>query len=218
MNMNFKKWCENNYVKIKKWEWYKNNSQTILNLLLIIGIIWTLLSGMFSFVPSLLYQKDSKISSTTKAGSVAIGENLNIVAIDGVDNPTSATLTALNISLQATPGSSSIDLSKVLVNIQGQTYNYGVFGSSATGNVFQVYVLRLANPNSPSLGNLNRYSTLPNPSIGPGDEARLDLNVTSLDMGQNTPITISLTPQSGATVTNPVTIPAFKGPSVSIYP
>ncbi|MFH1230539.1 MAG: hypothetical protein V1709_03490 [Planctomycetota bacterium] len=48
--MNYKKWCDNNSDVIA----------TTLNLLLIIGIIWTMLAATFSNVPSLLFPKDSK--------------------------------------------------------------------------------------------------------------------------------------------------------------
>ncbi len=159
-------------------------------------------------------QMNAKSSQTVKSAATAISENLNIIAIDGIANGT--TLTSLNVSVQGAPGSSTIDLSKVLLKVQGQTYNFSTSGPSST--TFGVWPLRLANYTSDvsTLGPTGNYTTINPPMLDPGSIARLD--ISSLSLTANTYVTLSLTPQSGATVTNPVTLPAFSGTNISIYP
>ncbi len=159
-------------------------------------------------------QMNAKSSQTVKAAATAISENLNIVAIDGIANGN--TLTNINITVQGAPGSSTIDLSKVLLKVQGQVYNYSTSGPSST--TFGVWPIRLANYTSDvsTLGAPGAYTNFASPGLDPGSMARLD--VAGLSLTPNTYVTLSLTPQSGATVTNPVTLPAFSGTNISIYP
>jgi flagellin FlaB len=169
-------------------------------------------------------QMNAKASSTTKSASTAIGENLNIVAVDGQNS--GGVLSSLNITLQVAPGGSSVDLSKVLLKVQGQPYNYSATASgtgttpSSVPNAFSVYALRLSSNTSQALTTLgtNTWSLVLSPQLGPGDLARLDLTTTSLALTQNTPITLSITPANGAPISNPVTLPAFTATNISIYP
>jgi archaellin len=158
----------------------------------------------------------------TKKPATAISENINVIAIDGQNG--GGILTSLNITLIGAAGSSTIDLSKVLLKVQGQPYNYSASASGAapstSANTFSVYTLRLSNAASTALTSLgtNTWSTVQSPMLGSGDLARLDVGVAGLGLGQNTPIQLSLTPANGATVTNPVTLPAFTSTNISIYP
>ncbi len=167
-------------------------------------------------------QMNAKSTQTVKAAATAIGENINIVAIDGINNGN--TLNSLNITIAGASGSSTVDLSKVLLKVQGQPYYYlagtaGAFPAIGSGN-FSVYILRLSTSGSTSLGStgLSTWSNSTAPGLDPGSLARLDLNVSSFALGPNTPVTLSLTPQSGATVNNPITLPAFSTSNISIYP
>ncbi len=157
-------------------------------------------------------QMNAKSSETVKAASTAIGENLNIVAIDGIASGT--TLTNLSVTVQGAPGSSTIDLSKVIIKVQGQFYNFSNSTSGGSSNSFGVWPIRLAT--NSTLGSYGSYST-GNPGLDTGSIARLDI-VAPSGLTPNTYVTLSLTPQSGATVTNPVTLPAFSGTNISIYP
>ncbi|MBU4138972.1 MAG: flagellin, partial [Euryarchaeota archaeon] len=80
----------------------------------------------------------SKSTSTTKEAAAAIGENIVIEAVDG--NYTTTTLSALNITIKVAAGGSSVDLSKVLLKVQSQTYNYSRSSGNAS-NTFKVYIL-----------------------------------------------------------------------------
>lgn len=154
-------------------------------------------------------QMNAKSSQTVKSAATAISENLNLIAIDGIQSNNA--LTGINITVQGAPGSSVIDLSKVLLKVQGQVYNFSTGPGTTT---FGVMPIRLAN--NSNLGTIGAYSS--SPMLDPGSIARLDAGVTGLSLQPNTYVTLSLTPQSGATITNPITIPAFSGTNVSIYP
>ncbi len=158
-------------------------------------------------------QMNAKSSQTVKSAATAIGENLIIVAIDG--SVSNNALTGLNVTVQGAPGSSTIDLSKVILKAQGQVYNFSNSTSGGSATSFGIWPIRLANGST--LGSLGSYST-GTPGLDTGSIARLDLSVASLNLQPNTYVTLALTPQSGATINNPVTLPAFSGTSVSIYP
>jgi len=158
----------------------------------------------------------SKSAGTTKEAASAVGENLAVEAVDGYkSSPSSTTLQFLNITIRVAAGGSEVDLSKVLLKVQTQNYNYSV--SSVSANTFRVYVLR---QEGIDLGNsTNAYSDKDNPVLKVGALARIDAGVSGLTLAQKTSITIALTPEKGTTFNLPLTLPAFGSTnSVPIYP
>jgi archaellin len=155
----------------------------------------------------------SKSTSTTKEAAAAIGENFAVDSIDGVNN--GAILTDLNITIRVAAGGSAMDLSKVLLKINSQNYNYTK--ASPTGNQFRVWVLR---QEGTGLGaSANAYSGSDSPSLDSGALARVDVSVAGLNVPQKKPITISMTPEKGTTFNLPLTLPSFTNVgSISIYP
>lgn len=156
----------------------------------------------------------SKSTSTTKEAAAAIGENIVIEAVDG--NYSSTTLTALNITIKVAAGGSSVDLSKVLLKVQAQTYNYSRQSAVNATNTFYVYILR---QDGTPLGNSTGIlSDSANPSLEPGGLARLDVTVTGLGLAQKKAMSLALTPEKGTTVNMPLLLPAFSNPPLAIYP
>ncbi|MBU3967263.1 MAG: hypothetical protein KKG76_07825, partial [Euryarchaeota archaeon] len=155
----------------------------------------------------------SKSTSTTKEAAAAIGENIVIEAVDG--NYTTTTLSALNITIKVAAGGSSVDLSKVLLKVQSQTYNYSRSSGNAS-NTFKVYILR---QDGTPLGNSTGiWSDSSNPSLEPGGLARLDVDVSALGLTQKKAMSLALTPEKGTTVNMPLLLPAFSNPPLAIYP
>jgi flagellin FlaB len=155
----------------------------------------------------------SKSTSTTKEAAAAIGENIVIEAVDG--NYSGTTLTALNITIKVAAGGSSVDLSKVLLKVQSQTYNYSRSSVTAS-NSYKVYVLR--QDGTPLGASTGALSDSANPSLEPGGLARLDVDVTSLGLAQKKAMALALTPEKGTTVNMPLLLPAFSNPPLAIYP
>jgi len=158
----------------------------------------------------------SKATGTTKEAAAAVGENLAVEAIDGYrSSSTQTTLDFLNITIKVAAGGSEVDLSKVLLKVQTQNYNYSV--SSVSANTFRVYVLR---QEGTDLGNsTNAYSDKSNPVLKVGALARIDAGVSGLTLAQKTSMTLALTPEKGTTFNLPLTLPAFGSTnSVPIYP
>ena len=155
----------------------------------------------------------SKSTSTTKEAAAAIGENIVIEAVDG--NYSSTTLTALNITIKVAAGGSSVDISKVLLKVQSQTYNYSRSSVTAS-NSYKVYVLR--QDGTPLGASTGALSDSANPSLEPGGLARLDVDVTSLGLAQKKAMALALTPEKGTTVNMPLLLPAFSNPPLAIYP
>jgi flagellin FlaB len=154
----------------------------------------------------------SKSTTTTKEAAAAIAENIAIEGVEGINS--AGTLTDLNITIKIAAGGTTVDLSKVLLKVNGQNYNYT--NTTAAGNQFRVFVLR---QDGTSLGlATGQYSTSNNPSLDAGALARLDLDVVALGLQQKKAMTIALTPEKGATVNLPVTLPAFSTASIAIYP
>jgi len=155
----------------------------------------------------------SKSTSTTKEAAAAIGENLAVEAVDGING--GGILTDLNITIKVAAGGSAMDLSKVLLKINSQNYNYT--NNVTTGNQFRIWVLR---QEGTGLGaTTNAYSTTDSPSLDSGALARIDVNVSGLNVAQKKSITISMTPEKGTTFNLPLTLPSFTTVgSISIYP
>lgn len=155
----------------------------------------------------------SKSTSTTKEAAAAIGENLAVEAVDGING--GGILTDLNITIKVAAGGSAMDLSKVLLKINSQNYNYT--NAAPTGNQFRIWVLR---QEGTGLGTTtNTYSTSANPSLDSGALARVDVNVSGLSVAQKKSITISMTPEKGATLNLPLTLPGFTTTGAfAIYP
>jgi len=155
----------------------------------------------------------AKSTSTTKEAAAAIGENIAVESVDGINNGT--VLTALNITIKVAAGGSAMDLSKVLLKINSNTYNY-TDAATPSGNQFKVWVLR---QEGTGLGSsTNDYSDSANPSLDSGALARIDVGVDSIGVAQKKVITIALTPEKGATFNLPLTLPGFTSTTISIYP
>jgi len=164
----------------------------------------------------------SKSTSTTKEAAAAIGENLALESVDGYKNGTTY-LQALNITIKVAAGGSDIDLTKVLLKVNGQNYNFtNIITSSAPPNTFWVYSLREATAGSTEISSngTNSYATSTS-SLRPGALARIDVNVTGLtpQLIARSAITLALTPEKGATLNMQLISPALGSTNiVSIYP
>lgn len=158
----------------------------------------------------------SKATTTTKEAAAAMGENIVIDAVDGVQSGGSL-LTDFNITVRVAAGGSAIDLSKVLLKVQTQNYNYSKSPGANLTNYFRVYVLR---QEGTALGNSTSAYSDKDPLLESGALARIDVNVTSLGLQQRKSLAISLTPEKGTTVNLQITLPVFSGTgtAVSIYP
>lgn len=164
---------------------------------------------------------NAKSAQITKSSATAVGENINFVGVAGVQS--SNVLNGINITIQGAPGSSVIDLSRVVLTIQGQNFNYSALWGNGTPsqptNSFGVWPIRLAlTSDVTTLGGVGSYSSVAAPGLDPGSLVRLDANVAGLSLGPSASVSLTLTPQSGAPVPFPVMLPAFSGANVSIYP
>jgi len=164
----------------------------------------------------------SKSTSTTKEAAAAIGENFAIEAVDGYLVPSGTSpIKVLNITVKVAAGGSDIDLTKVLVKVNAQSYNFTSNITGAPLNTFWVYSLREATTGALDLSNLgaNNYAQTTSSTLKPGGLARFDVNVSALNIGARSSITLALTPEKGATMNLPMTIPALGSTnSVAIYP
>jgi flagellin FlaB len=162
----------------------------------------------------------SKSTATTKEAAAAIGENLALESIDGYKAAiNSASLQYLNITVKVAAGGSDIDLTKVLLKVNGQNFNFTT-GSSAPPNTFWVYSLREASASSAdvSTSGANSYATNTS-TLKPGALARVDVNVSALTLAARSSITLAMTPEKGATLNMQLTTPALGSTNiVSIYP
>jgi len=157
----------------------------------------------------------SKSSTTTKEAASSITENILIEAIDGVTNSTS--LTGLNITVKIAAGGSDIDLSKVLLKVKSQNFNYSTTGNES--NVFRIYTIR--DPENGTGAPINTYTGSANPSLKAGALARIDVNVANLgDLTSRKPMSLSLTPEKGTTYSLPLTLPSISTAKtdLAIYP
>ena len=165
----------------------------------------------------------SKSTSTTKEAAAAIGENIGMEAVDGYKTLTTSTnLSYLNITIKVAAGGSDIDLTKVLLKVNGQNYNFTGTITGAPANTFWVYSLREATTGASDISSsgTNSYATSSS-TLKPGGLARIDVNIGSLSptLSARSTITLSLTPEKGTTLNLPLTVPALGSANiVPIYP
>lgn len=156
----------------------------------------------------------SKSTTTTKEAAASIAENLNVEAVDGYASA-AGTLTYINVTLRLAAGATDIDLSKVLMKVKAQNYLYS--NTSVSVTTFRVYALR--DPDNGTLApSVNNYTSASNPSLKAGSLVRLDADVSGLTLQSKSSMTLSLTPEKGATYNLPLTLPAIAAGSNSIYP
>ena len=167
----------------------------------------------------------SKSTSTTKEAAAAIGENIGMEAVDGYKTLTSSTnLSYLNITIKVAAGGSDIDLTKVLLKVNGQNYNFTGDTNATTvpGNSFWVYSLREATTGASDISSSGTNSYAASSStLKPGGLARIDVNVGGLSpsLTARSTITLALTPEKGTTLNLPLTVPALGSANiVPIYP
>ncbi len=158
----------------------------------------------------------SKSTSTTKEAAAAIGENLVVEAVDGVsDASTPPKLIYTNITIKLAAGGSDLDLTKLMLKVKTATYNYS--STTVSASTFMVYILR--DPDG-GMGDINTYSATSS-VLKPGSLARIEADVSGLtDMTSRKAVTISLTPEKGATFNLPLSLPAIAAskPDIAIYP
>jgi len=157
----------------------------------------------------------SKSSTTTKEAAAAVTENIVIESVEGISNGTN--VVGLNISVRLASGGTDIDLSKVLLKVKSENFNYSTTGSGT--NVFTIYTIR--DPENGTGAPINTYTAATNPTLKLGALARIDVNVAGLsELTSRKTVTISLTPEKGATTILPVMIPALSASAtkISIYP
>ena len=165
----------------------------------------------------------SKSTSTTKEAAAAIGENIGMEAVDGYKTSIGSTnLSFLNITIKVAAGGSDIDLTKVLLKVNGQNYNFTGNVTGAPANTFWVYSLREATTGASDISSsgTNNYATSSS-TLKPGGLARIDVNVGGLSpsLTARSTITLALTPEKGTTLNLPLTVPALGSANiVPIYP
>lgn len=164
----------------------------------------------------------SKSTTTTKEAAAAIGENIGVESVDGYKATAgAASLQFLNVTIKVAAGGSDIDLTKILVKVNAQNYNYSSNITSPAANTFFVYSLREATTGATDVSSTgtNTYSATTASTLKPAALARLDINVSALTLGARSSITFALTPEKGATLNLPLTVPALGSTtSVPIYP
>ena len=166
----------------------------------------------------------SKSTSTTKEAAAAIGENIGLEAVDGyMVTAGTAPVNYLNITIKVAAGGSDIDLTKILLKVNGQNYNFTNIITTPPSNTFWVYSLREATSGATDISSsgTNSYATTSSSTLKPGGLARVDVNVGSLSpsLGARSAITLALTPEKGSTLNMPLTVPALGSANiVPIYP
>src|SRR3972149_4839667 len=136
----------------------------------------------------------SKSTSTTKEAAAAIGENLAVEAVEGyMITAGTAPINYLNITVKVAAGGSDIDLTKVLVKVSGQNYNFTSDTNITTvpSNTFWVYSLREATSGATDVSNLgtNNYAKTSSSTLKAAALARFDVNVTGLTIGARSSVT-----------------------------
>ncbi len=157
----------------------------------------------------------SKSSTTTKEAAAAVTDNIVIGSVEGVSNGTK--VGALNRSVRLASGGTDIDLSKVLLKVKSENFNYSTTGIGST--VFRIYSVR--DPENGTGSVINDWTEATNPTLKLGALARIDVNVAGLsELTSRKAVTISLTPEKGATTILPLIIPALSSSTtkISIYP
>ena len=165
----------------------------------------------------------SKTTTTTKEAAAAIGENIVIDAVDGYRSSTSDSyLLFLNITVKTAAGGSDVDLTKVLLTAKSSATTATLNYSSSTLSATQFRVVQLRGSSAMGSGdNLYNFSTATSPVLKAGDLVKLVVNssVAGLNLAQTGALTITLAPEKGASISLPVTLPAFgTSTAISIYP
>jgi flagellin FlaB len=165
----------------------------------------------------------SKSTATTKEAAAAIGENLALESVDGYRNTSVASLQFLNITVKVAAGGSDIDLTKVLLKVNGINYNFTSNITSSPANTFWIYSLREATTGATDIAysGTNSYATTTASTLKPGALARVDVNVSGLSpaLSARSTITLAMTPEKGATLNMQLTTPALGSSNiVAIYP
>ncbi|MDD5474868.1 MAG: hypothetical protein PHU34_12110 [Candidatus Methanoperedens sp.] len=161
----------------------------------------------------------SKSTSTTKEAAATIGENIVVESVDAISNSTNY-LIGLNVTIKLAAGSSDVDLSKLILKVKTQNFNYSTTGAPAA-STYRVYALRDRDL-ATGATSINQYTSSGSPSLKAGALVRLDVDVfssglTALTSKQSMPI--ALTPEKGATFNLPITLPAVgASTTVAIYP
>ena len=166
----------------------------------------------------------SKSTATTKEAAAAIGENFALEAVDGFMNTAgTAPVNYLNITVKVAAGGSDIDLTKVLLKVNGQNYNFTSNTTASPPNTFLIYSLREATTGANDIANsgTNSYATTTASTLKPGALARVDVNVSGVSpvLTARSTITLAMTPEKGATLNMQLTTPALGSSNiVAIYP
>ncbi len=156
------------------------------------------------------------IPTTTKESAAAISENLVVEAVDGVVNSANL-LVGLNITIRVAPRSPDTDLSRLILRVKEYYMYSGYYAGTGNSNTFRVYTLK--DPDNGMGAPINSYTGISSPILKAGALARLDIDVSSLNIKAKDSLTISLTPERGVTLNLPLTLPAFGNEGiVSIYP
>ena len=164
----------------------------------------------------------SKSTATTKEAAAAIGENLALESVDGFKATAGDTsLQYINITVKVAAGGSDIDLTKVLLKVNGQNYNFtNDFTNATPANTFWIYSLREASATSKdiSTNGTNSYA-ISTSTLKPGALARVDVDISGLSLQARSMITLAMTPEKGATLNMQLTTPALGNTNiVPIYP
>jgi flagellin FlaB len=155
----------------------------------------------------------SKSTTTTKEAAATIAENIVVESVDGVA-ANAGTLSSLNITVKLAAGGTDVDLSKVLLKVNANFYNYSTTTISA--NQFRIYTLR--DPNNGTGAPAYSYTGANTPTLKAGSLARIDTDVSGLVIQSKQSMTIALTPEKGTTFTLPLMLPAIAQGNNSIYP
>ncbi len=155
----------------------------------------------------------SKSTTTTKEAAATIAENFVVEAVDGFA-VNASTLTFTNITVRVAAGGTDIDLSKVSIKIGTNFYNYSE--TNVSSSTFMVYVLR--DPSNTLGSQIYNYTNSASPTLKSGALARIDVDVSALNLKSKQLMTIALTPEKGTTFNLPVTLPAIVQGNNAIYP
>ncbi len=166
----------------------------------------------------------SKSTTTTKEAAAAIGENIVIEAVDGYRSSSTATyLVFLNITVKTAAGGSDVDLTKLLLIAKSSTATANLnYTSSNTTSATGFRVVQLRGSSAMGSGDtLYSYSTATSPVLKAGDLVKLVVNssASGLNLAQTGDLTVTLSPEKGASISLPATLPAFgDSTTIAIYP
>ncbi len=162
-------------------------------------------------IPTTVSRRTVPIATESAA---TIAENIVMESVDGVA-ANAGTLTSISITVKLAAGGSDIDLSKVLLKVNSNFYNYS--SSVISSSTFRVYALK--DPSNDIGANGIGYTSSNKPTLKAGASARLDADVSGLNIKAKDSITLSLTPEKGVPLSLPLTLPTFSNEGiVSMYP